>query len=423
MIRFYNGRVLAMNGDMEIREQEVWTEDSMILYMGPGMEQHPPFEREIDLHGNLLMPGFKNAHTHSAMTFLRSFADDLPLHDWLFDKVFPLEARLTPDAVYAFTRLATLEYLAGGVTSTFDMYYHRDAYAQANVDSGFRTVICGALSARGDNWGMAETDYLKYNNVHPLISYRFGIHAEYTASLELLVYMKELIDEYKAPFWAHNSETAAEVAECVARCGLTPTALFEEYGLFEYGGGGFHCVHMTEEDLDIFRRRGLWVVTCPGSNAKLASGVAPVTSMLDKGIRLAVGTDGPASNNALNMFREMYLVCVLQKLREKDAAACDAEKVLRMAASDGALAMGLPDCDCLAPGKTADLIVIDLARPNMRPIHHIAKNLVYSGSDSNVKLTMINGRILYEDGVFHVGESPEDIYARAERETRKIVEG
>lgn len=254
MIRLYNGLLLSMNGTLEITRQEVWVEDSMILYVGPASSEHPPFEREIDLKGGLLMPGFKNAHTHSAMTFLRSYADDLPLQDWLFQKVFPLEARLTPEAVYAFTRLAILEYLAGGVTSTFDMYYHRDAYAQANIDSGFRTVICGALSARDDNWGQAEMDYLKFNRLDPLVSYGLGIHAEYTASLDLLMYMKQLVDEYRTPFWAHNSETRQEVDECLERHGLTPTALFEEYGLFQYGGGGFHCVHMTEEDLDIFRR-------------------------------------------------------------------------------------------------------------------------------------------------------------------------
>ena len=423
MIRLYNGLLLSMNGTLEITRQEVWVEDSMILYVGPASDDHPPFEREIDLKGGLLMPGFKNAHTHSAMTFLRSYADDLPLQDWLFQKVFPLEARLTPEAIYAFTRLAILEYLAGGVTSTFDMYYHRDAYAQANIDSGFRTVICGALSARDNNWGQAEMDYLKFNHLDPLVSYGLGIHAEYTASLELLMYMKQLVDEYRTPFWAHNSETRQEVDECLERHGLTPTALFEEYGLFQYGGGGFHCVHMTEEDLDIFRRRNLWAVTCPGSNAKLASGVAPICRMMEKGVNLAIGTDGPASNNALNMFREMYLVTVLQKLRQGDAAACDAGAVLRMAASQGALALGLPDCDCIAPGKQADMIVIDLDRPNMYPVHNTVKNLVYSGSVSNVRLTMVAGRVLYQDGVFHVGESPEEIYRQAQAQTEKLLQG
>ena len=420
MIRLYNGKVLAMNGDMEITDRELWIEDSMILYVGPAQADHPVFDREIDLKGDLVMPGFKNAHAHSAMTFLRSYADDLPLQSWLFDKVFPLEAKLTPDDVYALTKLAILEYLAGGITSAFDMYYKRDAFCQAAMDCGFRMVLNGAL-AKWDDWSVGEMDLLKYNMLHPLISYIPGIHAEYTANLDLLMFMSELVHEHKKPFFTHNSETAKEVAECLERYEMTPTALFEEYGLFDYGGGGFHCVHLSTEDMDIFRRRGLWAVTCPASNAKLASGIAPIAEMQRRGIQLAIGTDGPASNNALNMFREMYLVTVLQKLREEDAATCDAATVLEMACCGGARAMGLPDCDCIAAGKTADLVVLDLHQPNMFPVHNTVNNIVYSGSTSNVRMTMVNGRILYEDGVFHVGESAEDIYAHAQAATERLI--
>ncbi|MBQ3276509.1 MAG: amidohydrolase [Oscillospiraceae bacterium] len=422
MIRLYNGKVLALNGDTEIEDKELWIQDSMILYAGPPQTDHPAFDREIDLRGDLVMPGFKNAHAHSAMTFLRSFADDLPLQTWLYDKVFPLEAKLTPDDVYALTKLAILEYLAGGITAAFDMYYKRDAFCQAAIDCGFRMVLNGAL-AKWDDWSVGEMDTIKYNMLHPLISYIPGIHAEYTASLELLMFMGELVHEHKKPFFTHNSETAKEVEECIERYGLTPTALYEEYGLFDYGGGGFHCTHLSSDDMDIFRRRGLWAVTCPASNAKLASGIAPVAEMMRRGINLAIGTDGPASNNALNMFREMYLVTVLQKIREKDAAVCDAARVLEMACSGGARAMGLPDCDCIAAGKTADLVALDLHRPNMYPVHNTVKNIVYSGSNDNVRMTMVNGKILYEDGVFHVGESAEDIYARAQAVTDRLCRG
>ena len=422
MIRLYNGKVLSMNGHTDIKDYEVWVEEDMILYVGPASNDHPVFDREIDLKGNLLMPGFKNAHTHSAMTFLRTYADGLPLQEWLFTKIFPLEAKLSPEAVYAFTRLATLEYLAGGITSTFDMYFYRDAYVQACIDSGFRTVMCGALSA-GDDLSVGEMDYLKYNRIHPLIGYRFGIHAEYTSNTDVLMVMKQMVDEHKAGFWCHNSETRREVDECIERHGLTPTALFEEYGLFEHGGGGFHCVYLNDEDMDIFRRRNLWAVSCPASNAKLASGIAPITEMQKRRLNLAIGTDGPSSNNSLNMFREMYLMSVLQKLRQQDAAAGDAASILKMATSGGALAMGLTDCDAIAPGKKADMIVIDLHKPNMQPVHDTVKNLVYSGSDSNVVMTMIGGKVLYENGVFHIGDSPEHIYEMARRETDKIVNG
>ena len=202
---------------------------------------------------------------------------------------------------------------------------------------------------------------------------------------------------------------------------MSPTRYFEKLGLHDYGGGGFHCVWFDEGDMEIFKNRGLWAVTCPASNAKLASGVAPLGSFMDRGIGLAVGTDGPSSNNALDMFREMYLACVLQKLRAEDAAACPARDILYAACSAGARAMGLPDCDSLAPGKYADLAVIDMSRPSMRPIIAPAENLVYSGSKDCVRLTMVAGRILYENGEFHVGESAERIIAEAEKYTRELT--
>ena len=178
MIRFYNGKLLAMvGGSMEITSDEVWTDGAKISYVGPAKEEMPAFEREIDLGGNLLMPGFKNAHTHSAMTFCRSLADDVPLQPWLFDQIFPLEAKLTPERVYWFTKLAILEYLTSGITAAFDMYYFRDKGAQACIESGFRYVFCGLT----DPPEAVEEDYLHFNSLHPLISLIPGIHAEYTA--------------------------------------------------------------------------------------------------------------------------------------------------------------------------------------------------------------------------------------------------
>ncbi len=420
MIRFYNGRVLTMAEDMSISEDEVWVENGAVAYVGPARPDAPGFAREIDLRGDLLMPGFKNAHTHTAMTFARSYADDLPLQDWLFGKVLPLERKLTPEGTYALTKLGILEYLSGGITAAFDMYYYRDAIALAAVDTGFRMVLCGGLSA-GDDIGIGARDCERFNALHPRISYIPGLHSEYLADKKLLSEIGELIHTVKKPFFAHNSETAREVRECVERHGLTPTGVFEKYGLFDYGGGGFHCVHFDEGDMEIFAGRGLWAVTCPGSNAKLASGIAPIAEFQRRGIGLALGTDGPSSNNALNMFREMYLCTVLAKLREQDAAVCDGADVLAMACRGGAGAMGLADCDCIAVGKRADLVVMDLREPNMQPEHNLVKNLVYSGSNRNVRLTMVDGKVLYEDGEYFVGESREDILRHAREATAKML--
>ncbi len=421
MIRFYNGRTLSFAGGIKVSDDEVWVDGSSIVYVGPAREDMPAFQRQIDLKGDLLMPGFKDAHTHTAMVFLRSYADDLPLQDWLYNKVFPHEAKLTPEAVYQFTRLGIMEYLSSGITASFDMYYHNEAYAKANVDCGFRTVICSAMNDFDADPANIEREYLRFNDYSELVSYRLGIHAEYTTGVERMEYMASLAEKYQAPCYMHCAETKAEVDGCVERYGLTPPQLLDRMGLFRYGGGGFHCVWMSEEDIGLFARKGIYAVTNPASNVKLASGIAPVDKMLAAGVPMAIGTDGAASNNALDMFREMYLASCMQKLSLWDAAAGKAEDVLAMACVGGAHAMGLEDCDDIAPGKKADLCIIDLQRPNMQPLLNIPKNLVYAGSKENVRLTMVNGRILYENGRFYIGEEPEEIYRQVNELCRSIL--
>ncbi|MCD7825129.1 MAG: amidohydrolase [Clostridiaceae bacterium] len=419
--RIYNARILTMEPGKEVFKGELCIEDGKISYVGAersvsgntaGEAAGGPWDQNIDAQGNLLLPGFKNAHTHSAMTFLRSYADDLPLQEWLYNRVFPMEAKLTPEDVYWCAILANMEYLTSGITANFDMYMKNESNAKASVDTGFRTVLCGSINDFGGTVEGIEEEYLHFNQYHPLISYQLGFHAEYTTKRETLEDMAALGQKYKAPVYTHNSETEGEVQGCIERYGTTPTAFLNGLGMFDFGGGGFHCVHMSEEDLEICREKGLWVVTNPASNLKLASGIAPIAKMHKRGIRLAIGTDGSASNNCLDMFREMFLVTGLQKVACKDAATMDAMDVLRMATAGGAGAMGLTDCDVLAVGKCADLILLDLNQPNMQPVNHIAKNIVYSGSKQNVKMTMINGNILYQDGKFHIGVEPEEVYAR-----------
>ncbi len=413
-IRFYNARLLTMTNGLEILKAELWVENNIITHIGDDKKSDVKWDREIDVNNNLLIPGFKNAHTHSAMTFLRSYADDLPLLQWLEKQVFPMEKKLTEEHVYCFAKLAIMEYLTSGITSNFDMYFHPKAVAQATMDTGFRTVMVGSIT---DDLPVEELerDYLHYNALHHRLSYKLGFHAQYTSSLEQMEEISELAHKYKSPVFTHNSESVTEVEACVAEYGMSPTQLMDKIGMFTYGGGGYHCVQLSHKDMEIFRDRGLWVITNPGSNTKLASGIAPIVAMDNMGIQLALGTDGPASNNCLDMFREMFLVTGLAKLREKDAAALSAEKVLTMATTGGAHAMGLPECDSLAVGKKADIVMIDLMQPNMQPINNIAKNLVYSGSKMNVKMTMVDGKILYEDGVFHIGTPASDIYKEANR--------
>lgn len=422
-IRFYNARILTMESGKSIFEGEIQVENDKILYVG---EQKEPaggevWDREIDAGGNLLMPGFKNAHTHSAMTFLRSYADDLPLQEWLFDRVFPMEDKLTDEDVYWYTILAVMEYLTSGITANFDMYKKNPAIARATKDTGFRTVLCGSINDYGGTVKEIEEEYLQYNEMSPLLSYQLGFHAEYTTKREILEEMAALAHKYKAPVYTHNSETKSEVQGCIERYGTTPTAFLNQLGMFEYGGGGFHCVHMSEEDLQIYKDKNIWVVTNPASNLKLASGIAPLCSMLDKGIGLAIGTDGSASNNCLDMFREMFLATGLQKVTSFDASAMDGMDVLRMATVGGAHAMCLPDCDILADGKQADIIMLDLNQPNMQPVNNLAKNIVYSGSKQNVIMTMVAGNILYEKGAFHIGVNPQEVYRYANTAIQRMV--
>ena len=429
-IRFYNARILTMEEDKDIFEGELWVENERIVFVGNASDLERYYQnnekscviwdQEIDCNRNLLMPGFKNAHTHSGMTVLRSYADDMPLQNWLFDQVFPIEGKLNGEDVFHLTQLAILEYLTSGITAIFDMYLTPFTIADACTDLGMRCVQVGSINRFGPDLSVIEKEFIELNHYGPLSSYILGFHAEYTCSKELLESISELAHKYRAPVFTHNSETQLEVDECVQRYGMTPTKLMDTLGLYDFGGGGYHCVHMTEEDLQIFKDKNLYVVTNPGSNTKLASGIAPITKMIEKGIPVAIGTDGPASNNCLDMFREMFLVTGLAKLREKDAAVVSADKVLKMATVNGALAMGLKESDVLAGGKLADIIMIDLTQPNMQPIHNIKKNIVYSGSKQNVKMTMIHGKILYRDHEFLLNKDVADIYHEVELITQRV---
>ena len=418
-IRLYNARILTMEKDKPIFRGEVWVKNNRIVYVA-GEEEFenvcgPDFpkltwDREIDCEENLLMPGFKNAHTHSAMTLMRSLADGLPLQEWLETKIFPLEAKYTGEDIYEFTKLAILEYLTSGITAIFDMYMTPDTVAKACKDMGMRCVLSSGLNNFVSTIAQTEKEYNELNYYDELISYKLGCHAEYTCDLELLKELANLSHKYNAPIYAHMSETQKEVEECINKYGLSPVALFDSLGLFDFGGGIYHGVYLSEEDRRIIKNRNVSIITNPASNAKLASGIAPIKTYLADGITIAIGTDGPSSNNCLDMFREMFLVAGLSNLLEKDAGAVSAKDILEMATVQGAKTMGLNDADVLAQGKLADIIMIDLNQPNMQPIHNIENNLVFSGSKLNVKMTMINGQILYEDYHFFVGQEPEDIY-------------
>ena len=417
--RFYNAQVLTMK-DLNIFSGEVWIEDNKISYVGKSKETSAHFDREIDVQNNLIMPGFINAHTHSGMTFLRSMADDMPLQQWLNEKVFLIEAKLTQDDIYYFSKLAILEYLTSGITSNFDMYLNPEAIVKASLDMNYRTVLCGAVNNFCLSVEDVERCFNEYNQENSLISYILGFSHEYTNSKEKIQQVAALSHKYKAPVYTHLSETEFEVSTCKEKTGLSPVEYLCDLGVYDYGGGAFHCVHMSEHDLDLFQEKHLNIITNPASNLKLASGIAPIQSMLQRNINVCLGTDGAASNNCLDMFREMFLVTGLAKYKNCDASAVDAYEVLKMATVNGAKALNL-NCGVLEAGKLADLIILDLHQPNMQPMNNIAKNIVYSGSKSNVKCTMVNGEILYEDGHFHVGFDMESLYDEVQKRIKRLM--
>ena len=429
-IRFYNAKILTLTAleTFQVVEGELWVKGNTICYIGNGSdmaetmkkEEISAWEREIDVKGNLLLPGFKNAHAHTYMTFLRSYADDLPLQEWLYQMCFPKEDKLTTENIRPLEVLGIMEYLTSGITTSFDMCYFPPVYAQVAAQCGFRAVQVSGVISFGGSAAVVEENYLKVNETSDLTSFMIGFHAEYTTKMELMEEIAKLAEKYKSPVFLHNSETQNEVKECLERYGKTPTQLTDELGMYQYGGGGFHCVYFDDRDYEIFKKRNLTAVTCPASNLKLASGIAPVKRFVDEGINVAIGTDGPASNNCLDMFREMFLTSALAKVREMDAECVSADKILYMATTGGAKALGLEDCDRLAPGKKADLIMLDLHQPNMQPENNIVKNIVYSGSKQNVILTMVDGKILYENQKFSIGFDPEEIYREANQIIRSM---
>ena len=415
-----NARILTMIDNQDIFEGDILIENNRIKLIKSNIDLD--CDLVIDCNKNLLMPGFKNAHTHSAMSFARSASDDLPLDRWLNDCIFPMEDKLSKQDQYVLSKISILEYLTSGITSCFDMYYNPYEMMQACLDYNYRAVLLGTVNDFRESVQEMIDAYKNINsNENHLIRYEMGFHAEYTCSDEILKELAKASKRLHAKIFAHSSETLKEVEECKKRHnGMTPVEYTNYLGLFDYGGGIFHGVVLSENDIKILKEKNVGVVSCPGSNSKLASGVACLDKYLENGLLLGLGTDGPGSNNGLDMFYEMRLASVLQKLINHNPASGQALDILKMATVGSAHIMGLEEADTLQVGKLADIIMIDLSQPNMQPINNIAKNIVYSGSKSNIKMTMVDGKILYMDHKFYVNENIEELYKKAQTITDRL---
>ncbi|MDR0357558.1 MAG: amidohydrolase [Clostridiales Family XIII bacterium] len=380
-----------------------------IVYVG---EDPPPgdYERVYDGRERLLMPGFYNAHAHSPMTLMRGYGENMKLNDWLTERIFPFEELLTSEDVYFATLLAMAESLRYGIVSSSDMYFFCEDMARAVAESGAKANIARGIASDADEKdahnlrGFREATQL-YECYHGAENGRIrvdmALHAEYTSSPAVARALADFAVQRGARIQVHVSETRAEHEACKARHGgLTPVAYFDSLGLFRAKTTAAHCVWAEESDADILAARDATVASCPVSNLKLSSGVCDIPMFFARGVNMAIGTDGVASNNNLDMIEEMKFFALLTKERKNDPTCITPAQAIHAATRAGALAQGRDDCGCIEAGYRADLIVLDLSGPHMIPMYDARNNVVYAASGGDTILTMTDGTIVYEDGVF-----------------------
>ncbi|MFZ2444782.1 MAG: amidohydrolase [Syntrophobacteraceae bacterium] len=403
-----NGIVLTLDPSCpRIDPGAVAVRDGKIEAVGPSEKIATEFEasRVLDVPGCVVLPGLINSHTHAAMTLFRGLADDLPLMEWLQENIFPAEAKLTEDWVYWGTLLACAEMILSGTTTFCDMYLFEHKVAEAAKAAGMRALVGEVLydfpsPCYGpiEN-GLRHTEALieKWRG-DPLVRIAVEPHALYTCSPELLKKCDEIARRNGVPLVVHLSENEAEVRQIMDRYGRRPVSHLENLGLLGPGLVADHCVAVDDGDIEMLARYGVKVVHNPESNMKLASGIAPVPRMLDMGITVALGTDGCASNNNLDMFGEMDTCAKLHKAATLDPTVLPAEAVLEMATINGADALGWGGkLGRIAPGMLADLIVVDFAKPHLTPLYNPVSHLVYAAGAADVHSSIIGGRVVMED--------------------------
>ena len=422
-ILFKNAKILNLDEESGFIFGNVVVEDDTITHVGKDIP-NILYDQTIDVKNNILMPGFVNTHCHSAMTILRGIKDDANLDVWLFDNVIKAEAKLTPKDIYWGQKLAILEYIRAGITCIEEGYFFVDEITKALAESGMRARVgFGPTSKVID---MTNLEYLanelKKIQQSNLIKPVCFIHSIYTTTDNAVSDCVDFCAKNKIPLSIHLAETLKEVGDCtVKNNNKTPAQYLEDLGFFDKNNTlCYHCVHMDKDDLQILADYNASVSTCPSSNLKLASGIAPIYAMQNKGINITIGTDGVASNNSLDMFKEMFLVATLSKVNIYDASVVSAKDVLKMATTNGANALGF-DIGEIKVGKKADIILINIDQPHYYPHQNLISHLVYAGKSSDVYFTMINGQIKYYNGQFFIGDNPQKIYNEVTKIRERIT--
>lgn len=401
---------IAIVADTVVENGYLGVCDGKITYIGT--EKPDGFEsaRCISGKNRVLIPGLVNTHVHIPMTLMRGYADDYDLDTWLNQHIFPAEDKLDARCVRAGCEIGMAEMLASGTTSFSDSYFFSDQVAQAVANSGMKANIARSVTNFNqeitllDFYGTSEAVSL-YNDWDGhddgRIKIDAAIHAEYTTSASLWNELGAFAKQNGMVMQIHMSETSAEHEACKERYGKTPARVFYDAGVFDTKTIAAHCVWVTDEDMDIFRECGVSVAHNPVSNLKLASGIARVPDMLAKGINVALGTDGVASNNNFDLFEEIKMSALLHKGVSLNPTVITAFDALKLATENGAKAQNREgECGKLKVGYDADMVMLNLDSPHLMPCHNLVSNIVYAARGSDVCMTMVRGKILYENGEF-----------------------
>lgn len=421
-----NASIVTMTEANRVLEKHyLIIEDDIIAAIGSGEAPGGDYDKRIDAVNHMLLPGFINAHTHAAMTLLRGYADDLPLMEWLQTKIWPLEDKLTEEDIYWGTMLAIVEMIKSGTTSFTDMYFFMDQAARAVEETGIRAVLSRGMVGVGPEHQNAIDQSRElvgewHGKGNGRIQFCLGPHAPYTCPPDYLQKVIDLAGELKVGLNIHIAETLTEVEDIKNLYGRTPVAHLESLGLFKYPTIGAHCVHVTEEEIEILARYKVGVVHNPESNMKLASGIAPVPAMLKTGIPVALGTDGASSNNNLDMLQEMRSCALLHKVNSFNPTVIPAYQALEMATVNGARALRLDRVGTLAVGQKADMILVSLKEAHMIPRYDLIANLVYAAQAADVQTVIIDGRIIMENRVIKTFDEQE-VLEQAKRVAARLV--
>jgi 5-methylthioadenosine/S-adenosylhomocysteine deaminase len=428
-ILFENAIILTMNPNLRVFERGFLAiKGDKIVALGSSLPKNYSARKKINAAGKLIMPGLINTHTHAAMVLFRGLADDLPLQEWLMEHIVPAEKKyINEENVEKAVELAIIEMIASGTTTFNDMYFYSEKTAEVAQRIGMRALVAEGFtrfkSPRGLNDAqtlkLSEKLITKYQN-HPLISIAVAPHSPYACSETSLIEAAELAKKYKVPLHIHLDETEIEHQTFLQEKKKTPTQFLADLGVLGSKTIAAHCVKVNDEDIAILQKTQTGVSHNPESNMKLTSGIAPIFEMLSANLKVGLGTDGAASNNNLDMFEELSTATRLHKLDSQNPLFITARQIIKMATIGGAQVLGLDDkIGSLEVGKLADLIVVDLQKPHLKPLYDPYSAIAYSMQSSDIETVIINGQIVLHKGIFKTTD-PQRAMGEVEKLSRRI---